>query len=248
MQDVSVKPVTPVFASRAAKKKRASFFETAHGLRPTPGLVIFDRKDRRLTLLNQGVVGRYVKGVGGRLNVQPTVCNATDFLALILGEGLEGIRVYMYGLLIEADDGFRIRKHVPTAVIATGKGAVILDLHETFEQNFLTYKMVEQAGADLSWRTDIRETRANDDASLMAAAIKVASEFHAPHLVDSLVESTPDAASDAYQSGLKTAMEDPVYSTGREQLAARPHVAAGRQRGSSRPVWRSRRELAPIDE
>lgn len=248
MQEVMVNPTAPPSPAHSVKKKRASVFQMAHGLRPTRGHVLFDTKALRLTLRDRRVIARYGKAAPTGPNVHSATCTATDFLNLILGRDSNEVYVYMHGLLIEANDGFRIRKHIPTAVIATGEGAVILDLQNSFYLNFLTYAMVEQAGDVFHWRTEIRETLAKDNASLMAAAMNVAAEFRVPQIIDSCVGAISDEAGGVPQRGSTIAADGPARSTNHEPQAARLHFPGECQRDWLGLACKPRRELAAISE
>lgn len=139
-----------------------------------PGSVLHEADDLRITLLAEpkAGVGTYASP---RFRTEHQIASpAARTLAMVLDIRADVSSAVFNGLLIEVDDGTRVREHVPTAVLATAEGFMILDVHPNFGSAFMACCINEVAARALGWSTDTIEEAQIATPAVLALARDVA--------------------------------------------------------------------------
>lgn len=139
-----------------------------------PGLILHEAEDLRITLLAQPVPGNATYRSPRFRTTHQIASPAAMTLAIVLDICADVFSVVFNGLLIEIDDGHRVREHVPTAVVTTAEGFMILDVHATFGSAFMTCCINEVAARTVGWSTDTIEESQIATPAVLAIARDVA--------------------------------------------------------------------------
>ena len=134
------------------------------------GIVLHEADDLRITLLAQPQAGIATYDSPRFRTTHQIASPAARTLAMVLDIRADVSSAVFNGLLIEIDDGTRVREHVPTAFLATADGFMILDVHPDFGSAFMACCINEVAARALGCSTDtIEETQIAKPAVLAMA-------------------------------------------------------------------------------
>ncbi|MEJ7777020.1 MAG: hypothetical protein WKF52_06525 [Sphingomicrobium sp.] len=150
-------------------------------------MIVHDSKDLRITLLDKPALGISACPALHSDTVPAVSPHYGNLLALILCGRPEVRDVQFKVLLIEAYDGYRVRQHVPTAIVEAHEGLMILDVHETFGSGFLAHCINEQASRALGWRVETLEATQIASQALMDLAPDTAAEIRAAQSSENVV-------------------------------------------------------------